>query len=193
MQLVNAVDTRGNNLDTKNALKLLFNAVKGKDNNLDVVLMPSMSQKEGEFFLKNLKGGVTIACGRTSHKITRRYFRSTNDSVIVDVSDIEDDIEKLEGLEPIVQGLKLLTKIGRRKKKIIFNEFYNNMVSMLVEAKEANLKAQLFLTKLNGVFSKRIERVQFSAFNKIKIYTVQSQSYEKSQNSLGNILINETS
>lgn len=178
IQLIDAVDSNGNKLSKRQSMRLLRNAIKSQSSDVDVMLMPTMEQSETDFMVKNLKRATTLACGRTSHKVSRKYYKDTSKDIIVNVSDI--DINNCEELKPIAKGLKILTKLVRKHKKIVINKMYNNLVNSHITDKENNLKAQLLLSKLNAILSKRLERQKNNAFNQMKIHTVQSLSIERS-------------
>jgi hypothetical protein len=179
VQLIDAKDSRGNKLPNREAMMLLKTALRSQDAGIDHILMPSMSIKETDFILSNLKNATTLACGRTSHKVTRKYLRQIKGDVMVDVSDIE--IGNQPELKPTAKALKILTRIFRKQKQRVVNSLYNNVVNSNSEVKEKELKAQLLFTKLKSVFRQRTEQTKIFAFNKIKMQSVRVSSEEASR------------
>jgi hypothetical protein len=63
------------------------------------------------------------------------------------------------------------------------------MANSHITCKENNLKARLLMSKLNAVFSKRLERQKNNAFNQIKLNTVKLLSIERSAGEYANSYI----
>ena len=92
------------------------------------------------------------------------------------------------------KGLRILTKLERKQKKIVINELYNHKVSVNLENKERKLKLQLLLSKLNSVISKKIDLIKFSSFNEIKLHCIKQIGISKSSKEVGNLFsIQDTS
>jgi hypothetical protein len=61
IQLIDAIDSNGNKLTKGQSIKLLKNAIKSQNSDVDVILMPTMGQNETDFMVKNLKRATTLA------------------------------------------------------------------------------------------------------------------------------------
>lgn len=141
-----------------------------------------MTEEESKNILENLKFSTTLAYGKTSHKVTRRYLKN---DLCVDASDIS--VPESGEMRNYAKGLRILTKLTRKQKKIVINELYNHKVSVNLENKERILKIQLFLSKLSSVISKKIDMVKFSSFNDIKLYCIKQRGTSRSSKEVGNL------
>jgi hypothetical protein len=83
VQLIDARDSNGNKLPKRESLKLLKTALRSQDGNIEYILMPNLRKGEAEFFLENLKYATTLACGRTSHKVTSTYHKDLSRAEIM--------------------------------------------------------------------------------------------------------------
>lgn len=176
-------------LENKYSSRLLELALKAQSSQFDFVIMPHMTKEESENVLENLKYSTTLAYGKTSHKVTRRYLKN---DLWVNASDIS--VPEAGEMRNYAKGLRILTKLERKQKKIVINELYNHKVSVNLENKERKLKLQLLLSKLNSVISKKIDLIKFSSFNEIKLHCIKQIGISKSSKEVGNLFsIQDTS
>ena len=174
VQLIDAKDWNGNTLGRIESFKLLELALRAQGTQFEYIVMPPMTNEEVKKILDNLKNSTTLAYGKTSHKVTRKHLR--NDT-IVDASDI---IIPQDGkFVNYAKGLKILTRMFRKQKKIVINELYNHMSWLNLENNERNLKMQLFLSKLNSVISKKVDIIKLACFNEIKLNFLQNRSINR--------------
>ena len=168
VQLIDAHDWNGKKLSKRYSSRLLELALKAQGDQFDYVIMPHMTGEEIKRTLENLKYSTTLAYGKTSHKVTRRYLKN---DILVDASDIK--IPETGEFRNHAKGFKILTKLTRKQKKNALNEIYSNMVNANLEWNERKLKIQLFLSKLSSVVSKKFDRIKYSWFSDLKLHSMQ--------------------